>query len=109
MMISRNERIMVRAGDVYGIHYPSGATQGVIPYDQSNRIRCCGVSHSDLSRFHNDGKFNNDLPVGTVLTVSLYSTLTRLPALRPIGQGERKYRLHPPIHYLSKLICHLQF
>ena len=71
-MIARNERIGVRAGDVYGIHYPSGATRGVVPYDQSNRIICCGVSPSDLSRNHNDGKYDSDFPVGIFLRIFFY-------------------------------------
>ena len=102
-----NERIVVRAGDVYGIHYPSGATRGMAPYDQSGRSLCCGVSLSDLSRVLNEEKFDSDLPIGTVLTVFLHSTLTRLPALRPTAQGKRKYWLHLTKYCVSKLICRL--
>ena len=89
MMLARNERIVVQAGDVYGIHYPSSTSSGIVSCDESGNALCCGVSPSDLSRVHNGGLFDSDLPVGRVLTISLHSTMTRLPALRPVGQGER--------------------
>ena len=89
MMLARNERIVVQAGDIYGIHYPNSTAPGIVPYDESGNDLCCGVSLSDLSRVYNGGIYDSDLPVGRVLTISFHSTMARLPALRPIGQGER--------------------
>ena len=87
-MIAREGRILAQPGDVYGIHYPNGATGGIVPYHSTGAPLCCGVSWGDLSRIHNKEIMDNQLPIGTRIT-TVIPTIRRLPALRPILEGKK--------------------
>ena len=54
-IIAKEEQILAQPGDVFGIHYPKGASDGCVPYYDSGAPLCCGMNSSDLSRFHNAG------------------------------------------------------
>ena len=90
-MIAWEKRILAQPGDVFGVHYSGASNTGPIPYETSDRALCCGLSSGDLSRIHNNGKRDSQLPVGTVVNVDL-ATLKRLPALKPILGGKISQR-----------------
>ena len=87
-MISKEERILAQPGDVFGIHYPSDANVTSVPLHSSHTALCCGVSPSDLSRFHNSEDRDDKLPIGAVIFSDVPANLRRLPALRPVLRGK---------------------
>ena len=86
-IIAKEEQILAQPGDVFGIHYPKGASDGCVPYYNSGAPLCCGMNSSDLSRFHNAGLWNDTLPVGRVINIVM-PHIKRLPALKPVLEGE---------------------
>ena len=71
------------AGDVVGIHYPSGASAALIPYESlSSPPLCCDLSSDHLSRVHTESLHDNDLSLDHQLT-SVATTQKMLPALNP--------------------------
>ena len=86
-MIPKEDRILAQPGEVFGVHYPTGRNVAYVPYDSSIAPLCCGVSSSDLSRFHNSGVQDDELPIGAVIT-TITSRIRRLPALRPVLRGK---------------------
>ena len=86
------EVIHVQAGDVIGIDYENGQSDGVIPYEHlkdgaDTSTMTDGLTEDSLSTLININRQYVNMPVGYEVTASPVTNFKRIPALKPVFVG----------------------